>query len=208
MAVAPAVSNKSRARIFGLIVAAIAVIAPVANGQEADCGIARRGLRQGQMVPVRKQRRWEGRLRGIGGYRENSRHQPRRERTARAWKGWHAVAPPMRKRYARMVVLANQGSREMGFADIGAMWRSNYDMTPEQFAARWTGCGSRSARSTFRCTPTCAGSSRRSTAASCREDAPIPAHLLGNMWAQDWTNIYPLVVRRRMPIPVTTCTRS
>ena len=22
---------------------------------------------------------------------------------------------------------------------------------------------------------------------------PIPAHLLGNMWAQEWTNVYPLV---------------
>ena len=37
------------------------------------------------------------------------------------------------QRYSRMVTLANQGAREMGFADVGAMWRSNYDMPPEAF---------------------------------------------------------------------------
>ena len=51
-----------------------------------------------------------------------------------AWKGWHAIAPPMRERYIRLVDLANQGAREMGFADTGAMWRSNYDMPPDDFA--------------------------------------------------------------------------
>ena len=53
----------------------------------------------------------------------------------RAWKGWHAIAPPMRQRYTRMVTLANQGARELGFADVGAMWRSNYDVPPEEFSA-------------------------------------------------------------------------
>ena len=41
----------------------------------------------------------------------------------RAWAGWHSIAPPMRERYSRMVVLANKGARELGFADVGAMWR-------------------------------------------------------------------------------------
>ena len=49
--------------------------------------------------------------------------------------GWHAIAPPMRERYTRMVELANQGARELGFADVGAMWRSNYDMPPGVFSA-------------------------------------------------------------------------
>jgi peptidyl-dipeptidase A len=57
------------------------------------------------------------------------------EELRRAWKGWHAIAPPMRQRYTRMVTLANQGARELGFADVGAMWRSNYDMTPDEFSA-------------------------------------------------------------------------
>src|SRR6202166_2171334 len=45
-----------------------------------------------------------------------------------AWQGWHAIAPPMRQRYIRLVELGNQGAKQMGFADVGAMWRSNYDM--------------------------------------------------------------------------------
>jgi peptidyl-dipeptidase A len=53
----------------------------------------------------------------------------------RVWVGWHAIAPPMREKYSRMVALANQGAREMGFADVGAMWRSGYDMPPEAFSA-------------------------------------------------------------------------
>src|ERR1700722_755224 len=58
------------------------------------------------------------------------------------WTGWHKVGAPMRDRYARFVELSNQGARELGFADTGALWRSNYDMTPEQFSAElerlWT----------------------------------------------------------------------
>jgi peptidyl-dipeptidase A len=111
-----------------------------------------------------------------------------------AWKGWHAIAPPMRQRYIRLVELANQGAREMGFADTGAMWRSNYDMPPDQFAkevdrlwqqvrplyvslhayVRWK-------------------LAEKYGKDVVREDAPIPAHLLGNMWSQEWNNIYPLL---------------
>jgi peptidyl-dipeptidase A len=107
-----------------------------------------------------------------------------------AWKGWHAIAPPMRKRYTRLVDLANQGAREMGFADVGAMWRSNYDMPPDDFAkeldrlwgqvrplyvslhayVRWK-------------------LAEKYGKDLVREDAPIPAHLLGNMWSQEWNNI-------------------
>jgi len=36
-----------------------------------------------------------------------------------------------------------------------------------------------------------------------RKDGMIPAHLLGNMWAQEWGNIYDLV-RRPQPRPLTT----
>ena len=110
------------------------------------------------------------------------------------WEGWHAIAPPMKKRYARMVELSNQGAREMDFADVGAMWRSNYDMPPADFSkevdrlweqvrplyvslhayVRWK-------------------LAEKYGKDLVREDDPIPAHLLGNMWAQEWENIYPLL---------------
>ena len=51
------------------------------------------------------------------------------------WLGWHKVGAPMRQRYARFIQLSNQGARELGFKDTGALWRAGYDMTPEQFSA-------------------------------------------------------------------------
>src|SRR5206468_3485033 len=51
-----------------------------------------------------------------------------------AWVGWHRIAPPMRKDFTRYVELGNKGARELGYADMGAMWRSKYDMPPDAFA--------------------------------------------------------------------------
>ena len=56
------------------------------------------------------------------------------EEMKRAWIGWHAIGAPMRDRYARMVELGNAGSRELGYSDVGALWRSKYDMPPDDFA--------------------------------------------------------------------------
>jgi len=50
------------------------------------------------------------------------------------WQGWHRISAPMRKDFERFVMLANKGARELGFADSGAMWRSKYDMPPDDFA--------------------------------------------------------------------------
>ena len=40
----------------------------------------------------------------------------------------------MRKDFTRFVELSNKGARELGFRDTGAMWRSKYDMPPDDFA--------------------------------------------------------------------------
>jgi peptidyl-dipeptidase A len=115
----------------------------------------------------------------------------------RVWEGWHSLARPTRKRYERMVELANQGAVEMGFADVGAMWRSNYDMPSEAFAAEldrlWQQVRplyvSLHAYMRWRLV-------EKYGTTVLREDAPIPAHLLGNMWAQSWANVYPLAAPR------------
>ena len=52
------------------------------------------------------------------------------------WEGWHGIAPPMQRDYARLVALANEGARELGYSDTGAIWRSGYDMAPDAFAAK------------------------------------------------------------------------
>jgi peptidyl-dipeptidase A len=112
----------------------------------------------------------------------------------RAWAGWHAIAPPMKARYSRMVELANDGAREMGFADVGAMWRSNYDMTPDEFSTEldrlWTQVRPLyiSLHAYVR-----AQLLKKYGSTVIPGDGEIPAHLLGNMWAQDWANVYSLV---------------
>jgi peptidyl-dipeptidase A len=111
-----------------------------------------------------------------------------------AWKGWHAIAPPMRSRYVRLVDLANQGARELGFADVGVLWRSNYDMPPDDFSKELD-------RLWMQVRPLYVSLhayvrwklAEKYGKDVVREDASIPAHLLGNMWSQEWNNIYPLL---------------
>ena len=110
------------------------------------------------------------------------------------WAGWHAISPPMRQRYTRFVELSNKGAREMGFKDAGALWRSNYDMPPDQFAAEverlW-----QQVRPLYVSLHTYVRWQlvKKYGKDVVPPDGPIPAHLLGNMWAQEWGNIYPLV---------------
>ena len=111
-----------------------------------------------------------------------------------AWKGWHAISPPMRADYARYVELGNKGARELGFKDMGALWRSKYDMPPDDFAREldrlWT-----QVRPFYESLHAYVRWKLREKygPAVVPERGPIPAHLLGNMWSQEWTNIYPLV---------------
>lgn len=110
------------------------------------------------------------------------------------WKGWRTVSPPMRKKYERFVELSNKGARDLGFPDTGALWRSRYDMPPAEFTAELDRLWSQlkplydSLHAYVR---------RRLIERYGREavgdDGLIPAHLLGNMWAQGWENIGPLV---------------
>ena len=111
-----------------------------------------------------------------------------------AWRGWRTIAPPMRDRYARFVALANEGARTLGFPDVGVMWRSGYDMPPDSFAREverlWEQVRplyvSLHAYVRHRL-------SRHYGPDVVRPDGMIPAHVLGNMWAQEWANVYPLV---------------
>jgi len=110
-----------------------------------------------------------------------------------AWTGWHAIAPPIREPFKRFVTLSNKGARELGFADTGAMWRSKYDMPPDDFAREldrlWT-----QVRPLYDKLHAYVRIRLRETYGDAvPEHGPIPAHLLGNMWAQSWLNIYPLV---------------
>ncbi len=116
------------------------------------------------------------------------------EELKKAWVGWHQIAIPIRKEYVRFVELSNKGAKEMGFKDTGAMWRSKYDMEPDAFAAEMERLWQQVKPlydSLY--TYTRRKLSEKYGKEVVSEDKPIPAHLLGNMWAQQWGNIYPIL---------------
>lgn len=110
------------------------------------------------------------------------------------WMGWHKISQPMRKGFERYVQLANKGARELGYADTGAIWRSKYDMPPDAFAKELD-------RLWEQVKPLYVSLHayvRTKLREQYGDDAvpangPIPAHLLGNMWAQSWENLYPIL---------------
>ncbi|NIA27959.1 MAG: peptidase M2 family protein [Desulfobulbaceae bacterium] len=110
------------------------------------------------------------------------------------WQGWRTISPPMRKKYTRFVELANEGANEFGYGDLGDMWRSKYDMSSTEFKAEtaklWEQvkplydelhCHVRARLGEYY------GEDK------VPQDGPIPAHLLGNMWAQEWGFIYDIL---------------
>jgi peptidyl-dipeptidase A len=116
------------------------------------------------------------------------------EELKRIWLGWHQVSPPYRKNYQRFVELSNKGAREMGFKDTGAMWREKYDMEPDAFAAEME----RLWQQVKPLYDSLYTYTRKKLIAKYGDQVvpkagPIPAHLFGNMWAQQWNNIYPLL---------------
>ncbi len=108
-----------------------------------------------------------------------------------AWQGWRTIAKPMRKRYIKMVELANEGAKDLGYKDLGAMWRSKYDMKPDAFATEmdrvWTQV--KPLYNSLHCYVRDQLNTEYGDEIVSKTGA-IPAHLLGNMWAQSWGNVY------------------
>ena len=111
-----------------------------------------------------------------------------------AWSGWHAISRPIRKDYQRFVELANEGAVRLGFKDVGELWRAGYDMSPVEFEAE-------TERLWKQVKPLYDGL-HCYTRGELQEKygkelvpggKPVPAHLFGNMWAQQWNNIYDLL---------------
>ncbi len=111
-----------------------------------------------------------------------------------AWVGWHAISKPIRKDYQRFVELANEGARGLGFADVGDLWRAGYDMSAAEFEAE-------TERLWGQVKPLYDGLhcyargklQDRYGKELVPDGKPVPAHLFGNMWAQQWNNIYDLL---------------
>jgi peptidyl-dipeptidase A len=110
------------------------------------------------------------------------------------WTSWHAIGAPLRQKYTRFIQLQNKGAQELGYKDMGAMWRSNYDMPPEQFAAEverlWN-----QVRPLYESLHAYVRSriTKQYGSQAVTRDGLIRADLLGNPWAQEWSNIFPIV---------------
>lgn len=111
-----------------------------------------------------------------------------------AWQGWRTISPPMRDQYQRFVEIANEGANELGYSDLGEMWRSGYDMSPAEFQSETT-------RLWHQVEPLyeelhCYVRAKLGDVYGedkVPHNQQIPAHLLGNMWSQGWSSIYDLV---------------
>jgi peptidyl-dipeptidase A len=111
-----------------------------------------------------------------------------------AWEGWHTISVPMKPDYVRFVELVNQGAKEMGYADAGEMWRSGYDMPPARIAAETD-------RLWGQIRPLyeqlhCYARKRLVKQYGARGEVDgglLPAHLMGNLWQQDWSNLWDLL---------------
>lgn len=110
-----------------------------------------------------------------------------------AWIGWHAISKPMRPNFVRYVALANKGAQQLGFKDNGAMWRSKYDMPPDDFSKEIDRLWDQVKPLYLSLHAYVRSRLHAKYGDVVPVNGPIPAYLLGNIWAQDWSNIYPLV---------------
>lgn len=110
------------------------------------------------------------------------------------WVGWRKISPPMKPLYQRQVEIGNEGSQELGYDNLSVFWRSKYDMEPDAFAAdadaQWNKV--KPFYDALHCHV------RAELNEHYGDDVvpakgPMPAHVLGNQWAQTWGNIYDLV---------------
>jgi peptidyl-dipeptidase A len=112
------------------------------------------------------------------------------KRLREVWEGWHTISPPMRKDYARFVELSNKGARELGFADTGAMWRAKYDMAPDAFTTELDRLWDQVRPLYLKLHAYVRMKLHEKYGDLVPANGPIPAHLLGNIWAQEWGNVY------------------
>jgi len=116
------------------------------------------------------------------------------EELTRIWVGWHQIGAPMRTKYARFMELQNIGAKELGYNDTGELWRAGYDMSPAEFSTEIEHAWQQlqplyKELHTYVRTRLIA----KYGSAADRPDGLIPAQLLGNMWSQEWGNIYDIV---------------
>lgn len=137
----------------------------------------------------------EKRCRQIGELEDVLRKSRDYDEQLDAWQGWHSIAVPMRKDYVRFAELVNEGAHDMGYADAGEMWRSGYDMAPAEIAAEtdrlWTQV--KPLYEQLHCYARTKLDAKYGKDKGEVAGGMLPAHLMGNLWQQDWGNLWDLL---------------
>jgi len=112
-----------------------------------------------------------------------------------AWQGWHTIAVPMKKDYQRFVELSNEGARNLGFANTGELWRSGYDMTPADIATETDRLWAQvePLYEELQCYTREKLKQKYGDDKGQVGEGLLPAHLMGNMWQQDWGNLWDIL---------------
>lgn len=109
-----------------------------------------------------------------------------------AMNGWYATSVPSKKDYTRFVELVNEGAKEMGFADAGEMWRSGYDMPANEVGPEvdrlWAQL--KPMYEQLHCYVGAKLDEKYGKDKGHTAGGMLPAHLTGNMWQQDWGNLW------------------
>eukprot|EP00163_Fabomonas_tropica_P008474 TRINITY_DN1816_c0_g1_i1.p1 TRINITY_DN1816_c0_g1~~TRINITY_DN1816_c0_g1_i1.p1 ORF type:complete len:724 (+),score=156.85 TRINITY_DN1816_c0_g1_i1:388-2559(+) len=118
-----------------------------------------------------------------------------------AWLGWRQdVGPKLRQLFPEFVELANKGAKDvLEFKDMASAWQRGYDMPEEEFVNTidklWDQvkplyeqlhCYTRHKLATY---PAYAGKD----IVKDGFDQFIPAHILGDMWGQNWINLWSIL---------------
>ncbi|XP_060996760.1 angiotensin-converting enzyme-like protein Ace3 [Dama dama] len=111
-----------------------------------------------------------------------------------AWQGWRdAVGRQLRMTFERYVQLSNKAAKLNGYQDMGALWRSKYESDSlqedleqlfQELQPLYLNLHAYVRRALYRFYGPELIDLR----------GPIPAHVLGNMWAQSWVNILDLAL--------------
>ena len=113
------------------------------------------------------------------------------EELLEVWKGWREISKPMRPLFEREVELANEGAQDLGYQNLSELWRSQYDMKPDDFSNEldrlWGQV--KPLYDSLHCYVRGELNEQYGDTVAPATGA-IPAHLLGNMWAQSWGNVY------------------
>jgi len=170
------------------------LVMPAPQDSEKSAELAKIGSELGSMYGKGKYTTKAGKTLSLGDMSSTMATSRDYDELLEIWEGWRTVSPPMKSLFERQTQLGNEGAHGLGYKDLGAMWRSNYDMPADDFAKELDRIWGQ-VKPLYDDLHCYVRSELGKTYGEDKvpQDQPIPAHLLGNMWAQTWGNIYDLV---------------